>query len=178
MISNFERSKSPTQNNLKRPKTNDFPYTVRRSAYNEQNWLGIHAPRGEIFCLGTVRFWDFKISVTTPYQHKWFAGCWTKIVFWDCFKLVPSCPTKPIFQLKRKNSKQKKLKNEKQEQNQLHQRKLENKRWHIGYDSPQTQTKILVLYTAFIVLSYLDSSWVTFDHLVDSGQEMTLLLKK
>ena len=37
MISNFERSKSPTQNNLKRPKTNDFPYTARRSAYNEQN---------------------------------------------------------------------------------------------------------------------------------------------
>ena len=33
MISNFERSKSPTQNiTLKRPKTNDFLYTARRSA--------------------------------------------------------------------------------------------------------------------------------------------------
>ena len=47
---------------------------------------------------------------------------------------------------------------------------------HTGYDSTQTQTKILVLYTAFIVLSYLDSSWVTFDHLVDSGQEIWPLL--
>ena len=47
---------------------------------------------------------------------------------------------------------------------------------HTGYDSTQTQTKILVLYTAFIVLSYLDSSWVTFDHLVDSGHEIWPLL--